>query len=146
MTDSINFEFKTKFDYLSSLVSDKTILITTKGIDYETFPDNDSGRNTLLKAIQKNKEAFYKILEAEESVSENGHVLIELKENKINELLREIFSIKPGSILIALNNSQYNPVHEKGLSNLLKVAGYQSVLISSESENFISFLSRMFVK
>jgi N-methylhydantoinase A/oxoprolinase/acetone carboxylase beta subunit len=120
------------------------ILITTKGFENSNcFPDK-SFDERITTLLVNNRNVFHKVLEIDESVSATGEIVKPLKENSINDLLREVFALKPVNILIALQNSQFNPIHEKTLSNLLKAAGYRSVIISTDSASFNSFLSCMF--
>ena len=73
---------------------------------------------------------FDVVIEIEEEIDAGGNVLIELKENKINNLLRKVFKLKPGLVVIALMNASKNPLHEKTIFNLLKTAGIKHVFAS----------------
>lgn len=73
---------------------------------------------------------FDKVIEIEGSIDNQGNVIIELSESKINILLREVFKFKADIILIAFLNSNKNPLHEKTIFNLLKTAGIKNVFAS----------------
>jgi N-methylhydantoinase A/oxoprolinase/acetone carboxylase beta subunit len=128
------------------LEAKKALLITTK------FGQEIKSLDFLLlqKGIVidcKHPEQFnVEIIEVEECINSSGKIIVELKESEINNVLRQVFKLQPQIILIIFNNSNLNAIHEKSLRNVLRTAGYKSVLISSESKSLNSILSCMFVK
>jgi len=118
----------------------KVILITTK-------PDNCSAKgNNLLKFEKAYGPIFSLIIEVNEKIGNDGQIITELSESEINDILRQVFIEKPNAILVSLQNSNQNPVHEKIFKNLLTTAGYKSVYVSHLTDRFNSFLSTMFAK
>jgi N-methylhydantoinase A/oxoprolinase/acetone carboxylase beta subunit len=66
----------------------------------------------------------------DESIDENGQITTELFEHEINKAMRQVFKAKPETIVIALLNSDRNPLHESIFKNLLFAAGYTSIITS----------------
>jgi len=115
----------------------KVVLITTK---LNNHPINIEDESNVLKEVNKHQRSFARTIEVEEYVAKDGNVIVDLQENAINGILREIYNAKPEVVIIALNNANRNPVHEKIFENLLYVAGIKSVYVSYKSDDLISFL------
>lgn len=65
------------------------------------------------------------LIELPGKINSVGEVQDELKESQLNLVLRQVFTSKPKMVFICLTNAIFNPSHEKGLSNLIKGAGYK---------------------
>jgi 5-oxoprolinase (ATP-hydrolysing) len=106
----------------------KAILLTTKGFN-DILSNNDQHKYKPFLASLINKiDLFDTIIEVDESIDENGQITRELFEHEINKAMRQVFKAKPETIVIALLNSDRNPLHEKIFKNLLFTAGYTSIL------------------
>jgi len=73
---------------------------------------------------------FDRIVETDEYIDWSGAIVKPLTESEINRVLRSLFHSRESTIVIALANSHVNPVHEKTILNLLRAAGYSSVVAS----------------
>ncbi len=108
----------------------RPLLITTRGFrdtDPNRTQQDDSQYNLNIKQTYSH---FDRVIELDERIDIQGKVLVELNESKINTLLREVFGFTPGLVVIALMNSNKNPLHEKILFNVLKTAGVNHVYAS----------------
>ena len=106
------------------------LLITSSGFTKHRTTNTQNRDQLFNFKMEKIHSLFDVVIEIEEEIDAGGNVLIELKENKINNLLRKVFKLKPGLVVIALMNASKNPLHEKTIFNLLKTAGIKHVFAS----------------
>lgn len=102
------------------------ILITSAGYSQLAAELFIRDEQLLHRATKK----FDRIVETDEYIDRSGVIVKPLAESEINRVLRSLLYYKESTILIALANSHKNPVHEKTLLNLLRAAGYSSVIAS----------------
>lgn len=106
------------------------MLITSTGFLKHRMSKTLNHDQKFVFNMKKIQSLFDVLIEVEGGIDDNGVVLAELKENKINDMLREVFKFKPGLVVIALMNASKNPLHEKTILNLLKTAGIKNVFAS----------------
>jgi 5-oxoprolinase (ATP-hydrolysing) len=119
----------------------KPVLITTKG--FKDFETNFSvlQNNLIIPRVLNKTELFETIIEIDELIDADGSIIKELHESEINRALRQIFKSSPEVIIIALINSQINPIHETILENILRTAGYTSIYLSHKIADPAKFIS-----
>ncbi|MBN2523571.1 MAG: hypothetical protein JXB24_09875 [Bacteroidales bacterium] len=108
----------------------RPLLITTRGFR-DTDPDGTQQNDLQCNFnIKQTYSYFDRVIELDERIDMQGKVLVELTESRINTLLREIFGFTPGLVIVALMNSNKNPLHEKIIRNVLKTAGVKCIYAS----------------
>ena len=108
----------------------RQLLITTSGLSDLSVYGKQQHNRLLTISKRKTHPHFDKVIEVNESIDDQGNVITELSESKINNLLREVFNYKPTLVAIALLNSHKNPLHEKTIFNLLNAAGIKNAHVS----------------
>jgi 5-oxoprolinase (ATP-hydrolysing) len=131
----LNNEFpslKMQPQFIKNVNSLYPLLITSSGIFNSTCVNKQNSDKLFILNMRKIHSLFDIVIEVEEEIDGDGNVLTELKENKINDLLRGVFKFRPELVIIALMNASRNPLHEKTIFNLLKAAGNKNVFASHQ--------------
>jgi len=119
-----------QLSFIKNVNSLYPLLITSSGFTKNSTTGTQNCDLLFNLNMVKIHSVFDVVIGIEEEIDGRGNVLIELKENKINNLLRKVFKSKPGLVVIALKNASKNPLHEKTIFNLLKTAGIKHVFAS----------------
>lgn len=82
------------------------------------------------------------VLEVDERIESDGHVLKSLDSSVIESIVRKLKKQRIESVAVALLNSYKNPHHEKILSMALAANGFQYVSISNALSSQIKILPR----
>lgn len=80
-------------------------------------------------------------IQVPETIDEQGLVRRRLEESAMNVILRQVYRFPTASVIIALENSSRNPLHERNLHNLIKTAGYKVLYQSHRTEHFLFLYS-----
>ncbi len=109
----------------------KTALAITKGF-HDLFEIGNQTRQQLFKLdIEKPQNLYQEVLEIDERIDADGHILVPLHKGKILQALVKLRE-KTSSLAICLLNSYQNPRHETIISNLARQVGFTYVSTSTQ--------------
>lgn len=120
----------------------KVCFIVTKGFKDVIEIGSQQRHDLFALNIIKQKPLYDEVIEMEERIDKNGHVLTELSQEEIIRCIEKVKAIQPDSIAIALIHGYKNDVHEMMLRDSLKSAGYEFTSMSSQMAREIKFLPR----
>lgn len=119
-----------------------TLLVTTRGygdvlrIGYQQRPD------IFARAIELTPMLYSAVVEAQERLSAQGEVLIELHEAALITALREARAAGLNAVAIAFLHGFRHPDHERRAAALARAAGFAEVVTSHEAAPLIGLVAR----
>lgn len=120
----------------------KTAFLVTKGFKDLLLIGNQQRTDLFNVQIIKPIPLYDLVLEVDERIESNGHVLKPLDPAVINSIVSHLRKRNVESVAIALVNSYKNPVHEIALARTLRLNGFSFVSPSHELSSQIKILSR----
>lgn len=119
------------------------LLITTEGFADLPLIGDQQRPDLFSLNVQKPAPLFHHVIEVRERIDAHGNKVVPLTESEINRVLRQVYRLNPGVVVIAFLNSYVNPGHEQTFMNLLRTAGYKYISASSHLERVVRFLPRL---
>lgn len=119
-----------------------TALIITKGFKDLLRIGTQQRPDLFALQIVKEEPLYKTVVEVEERIDANGHVLTPLSQNSFPELIKKIKAAGCTSVAIAFLHSYKNPTHERIIKQALLDAGLTYVTASHEISGQIKILPR----
>ena len=121
---------------------DRTVFVTTQGfgdalrIGYQNRPD------LFALKIQLPELLYEQVVEAQERVSVDGEVLIELDESLLRKQLRAAYEDGIRSVAVALMHGYRHPAHEQRIGEICDEIGFTQVSLSHDVSPLIKLVAR----
>ena len=120
----------------------RTALLVTKGFKDLLLIGNQQRPDLFALAINKENPLYTDVIEIDERIEANGNVLHPEHADEQGKLITRLQKNKIESIAIAMLNSYANPVHELGMEQNLRSAGFSYLSLSSKLSSQIKILPR----
>jgi 5-oxoprolinase (ATP-hydrolysing) len=120
----------------------RTALLVTKGFKDLLLIGNQQRPDLFALAIKKEIPLYTEVIEVDERIEANGNVLRSLHADEHEKVINRLQKKKIDSVAIALLNSYANPVHELGMEQTLRRAGFSYSSLSSKLSSQIKILPR----
>ncbi len=120
----------------------KTAFLVTKGFKDLLVIGNQQRSDLFTLNIIKDKPLYELVLEVDERIESDGHILKHLGEMEIKRLVNELRKKKIESVAIAFLNSYKNPVNENQMQKALENAGFKFVTSSHKLTSQVKILPR----
>jgi 5-oxoprolinase (ATP-hydrolysing) len=119
-----------------------TAFITTRGFADILLIANQDRPRLFDLAIQKPEPIFHRVVEIDERLDAEGHVLSAPNEKVVRSQLAELRKSDTESIAICLLHSFANPAHEQAVERWSREAGFAEISVSSRLAPLIKIVSR----
>ncbi len=109
----------------------RVALLVTKGFN-DLLKIGTQQRPDLFQLAIPPAEVLYdSVLEVDERIAANGHILNTLSAQTITELIEKLHKTNPDAVAVSLLNAYRNPVHEQQFYDALTAAGFPYVTLST---------------
>ena len=120
----------------------RTAFLVTKGFKDLLVIGNQQRSDLFTLNITKDKPLYDYVLEVDERIEANGHVLKDLNKTEIKRLINELRKKKIESVAIAFLNSYKNSINEDQMHEALANAGFEFVTSSHHLTSQVKILPR----
>jgi len=120
----------------------KTAFLVTKGFKDLLVIGNQQRSDLFTLNIIKNKPLYDLVLEVDERIESDGHILKPLTKIEIKRLVNDLRKKKIESVAIAFLNSYINSINENQLQEALENAGFKFVTSSHKLTSQVKILPR----
>ncbi|MFD2936989.1 hydantoinase B/oxoprolinase family protein [Spirosoma flavum] len=120
----------------------RVALLVTKGFKDLLKIGTQQRPNLFQLAIPPAEVLYESVVEVDERIAADGHLLTPLSDHTIADLVEQLHKLKPDAVAVSLFNAYKNPTHEQRLREALIVAGFAYVTISTSVSMAPQYVAR----
>ncbi|MDA0367785.1 MAG: hydantoinase B/oxoprolinase family protein [Proteobacteria bacterium] len=140
--DSVKMGTTVATNALLERKGDRTVLVITEGLGDALRIGYQNRPKLFVRHIELPEMLYERVIEAEERVMANGHILKDLNTDRVGTDLQAAFDAGIRAVAVVLMHGYRFPAHEKQIGEIARAIGFTQVSVSHEVSPLMKLVSR----